>query len=97
MSIEKETDERFLSSAAVCKRYGIHPATLDKWIGGVEPNFPLAIPDCRAEILRPGRVISIRAADGERAEGLQAHPVLRAEISGSDKMGRSSYVLSSDA
>ena len=40
MSIEKETDERFLSSAAVCKRYGIHPATLDKWIGAVEPNFP---------------------------------------------------------
>jgi predicted DNA-binding transcriptional regulator AlpA len=40
MSVENETDERFLSSAAVCKRYGIHPATLDKWIGAVEVNFP---------------------------------------------------------
>jgi hypothetical protein len=54
MSIEKETDERFLSSAAVCKRYGIHPATLDKWIGGVEPNFPLAIPRLPGGSTSPG-------------------------------------------
>ena len=73
MSIESETDERFLSSAAVCKRYGIHPATLDKWIGGVEPNFPRPRPDCRAEVLRARRVTAVRAADGERAEGPQAH------------------------